>query len=113
MLRVSGVLFLLGICIFFGGCSMHGAWRDTRDMFVGTKFDPDKNLNVQAKSYYRRFVPAGGRLYYRMDFEPPNIRYYIQWSQSCRYSLLVSPDSTIISWRYEDVNNPSRDCVTS
>lgn len=60
MLRVSGVLFLLNICIFLGGCSMHGAWRDTKDMFVGTKFDPDKNLNVQAKSYYRRFVPAGG-----------------------------------------------------
>jgi hypothetical protein len=97
------------------GCSMHGIGKSSTDMYVGTKFDPTKVRNQQTRDLYTHSYnyPKGGQFYYKVDQEPPNLRYYIKWSPKCRYSLLVDPDGTILSWRYEDVKDPGWDCVTS
>lgn len=103
------------VSLLFPGCAMHGAWKDARDMLIGTRFDPLKSRNEEAGILYtRRFnIKEGGGFFYRSENEDQNIRYYIQWGQSCHYSLLVSPGGVIISWRYEGVKNPRFDCVTS
>ena len=93
---------------------MHGVWKDSIDMLVGTKFDPKLDRNAQAGILYTRFYPKGDAFYYQVGHEPPNTRYYIKWmGDRCKYSLLVSPSDVILSWRYEGVKNPEWDCVTS
>lgn len=97
--------------ILLSGCFAHGYWRDGRNMMIGTKFDPLVSRNQQTRILYTKsyFHSQEGNFYYRKEDESPNARYYIQWSHRCRYSLLVGPDSTILSWRYEDVKDPG-DC---
>jgi hypothetical protein len=112
MRRPAFLILLICVMMVFG-CQMHGVWKDAKDRMVGTKFDPAQERNQQTRSFYARYYPKGSKFYYRVDQEPPNLRYYIQWSPQCRYSLLVDPDGTILSWRYEDVKDPSWDCVTS
>lgn len=85
-------------------------------MLVGTKFDPLKERNEQTRGLYTKYLKAErieGRFFYRVEHEPPNTRYYIQSGHACRYSLLVAPDNVIISWRYEGVQNPRWNCVSS
>jgi hypothetical protein len=105
---------ILLICVMMvPGCPMHGVWKDSVDRFVGTKFDPTLERNQQTTNFYTRRYPTGSQFYYKIGQEPPNLRYYIMWNVNCRYSLLVDPDGTILSWRYEDVKDPGWDCVTS
>jgi hypothetical protein len=103
---------LIGV-IFFSGCSTHQAWVNGKNIMVGTSFDPaDDN---KAYWHYYRDKKRGNLFYYKVEQEPPNVRYYINWTGAdrCRYSLLVSPGGIILSWRYEDAKDPWWDCNAS
>lgn len=56
-------------------------------------------------------IPKGGKVYQRVEQEPPNTRCFIRWQGSnendlCHYSLLVNPAGIILSWRFEEDANP-------
>lgn len=109
-LSVSMIVMVLSI--FSGGCVSHNMWVEGRDQQIGTKFNPSSTTNRDSTGHgYRTFIPKGERVYYRLDQEPPNTRYFIQWTRHCRYSLLVAPDGTILSWRFEDTKDPEQACV--
>ncbi|MDR1708731.1 MAG: hypothetical protein LBS70_03335 [Candidatus Accumulibacter sp.] len=116
MRRLISIMGLSLACLM-GGCSAgmscswiqigcHGFWKEHKDELIGTKLDLSKELR------YSRGVgiPQGEKFYYRIEQEPPNTRYYIRWSYHCRYSLLVAPDNTILSWRFDDTEDPEWSC---
>ncbi len=108
-----GMLISLVLACFFivAGC-YHSYWKESRDSLIGTKFDPNKSLS-EIGSRYRYYIPKEEAIYYRVDQEAPNTRYFIEWTPHCRYSLLVDPNGTILSWRFEDTERPSRSCTIS
>ncbi len=105
-----GILISLVLACFFIVSGCHSYWKESKDRLIGTKFDPSENRD-ETGGGYRFFVPKGEAIYYRIDQEPPNTRYFIKWNSHCRYSLLVDPNDTILSWRFEETKDPSRACV--
>ena len=93
------VLFVFPMLI--NGCSTYDMWIDDRNEMIGTKFDPlSKNNRNKAGIAYRDSIYEGEEnIYCKIEQEQPNTRYYIPWNYNCRYSLLVAPDNTILSWR--------------
>ena len=113
------------------GCAFPNAAEDL-DRMVSTSFTnpprPDKKyVTVKDQSgnmikiidpiYYsisgNRYKLVGNYeepLYYKKENEDINIRYYIKWIPSglCSYSLLVSPEDVILSWRNEGPKHVSQ-----
>jgi hypothetical protein len=115
------------------GCALPTV-QDSLERFVGTKFtnppraekrwvtakDKDgREITAIHPSYYsiqgNRYKWVGQYdepLYYRKELEGENTRYYISaWGSmytDCRYSLLVSPDDIILSWRNEGPKHVSK-----
>ena len=111
-----GVITLLLLSVFTGGCVSHSAWLYERDRMIGTKFDPSWNVSMANIGNRHRYKASIGKddtvAYHRMEQEPPNVRYFIKWTEYCQYSLLVSPSDTILSWRFEEATKrPGRACV--
>jgi hypothetical protein len=84
-----------GVSCSWIGFGCHDFWKETRDGLIGSKFDPSRKLVYSS-------VPQGEEYLYRIEQEPPNTRYYIKWKPHCKYSLLVDPESTVLSWQFED-----------
>jgi hypothetical protein len=108
--------FLLALFVFAAGCApiptdcswltarYHGFWLVDKHSLIGTRFDPSNKVRYSN-------LPQGRKHLYHIEQKSPNTRYYIQWQTNCRYSLLVDPDSTILSWRFEDTEDPCRSCI--
>ncbi|THF62815.1 hypothetical protein E6C76_16215 [Pseudothauera nasutitermitis] len=115
MKRLNFSMTVAMLSIFCVGCVSHSMWVDERDKMVGTKFDPSWNVGMARIGVMNRYKASVHQddevAYYRMDQESPNIRYFIQWTPHCRYSLLVDPNGTILSWRFEATKDPGRSCV--
>lgn len=125
---------VLAVCVVgLIGCSLPTVEEDL-NQFIGKKFTnpprPEKRW-VQVKDKDGREMTVihssynsilGNRykwvgqyeepLYYKNEAEGPNNRYYISaWGSlrtDCRYSLLVSPDDIILSWRNEGPKHVSK-----
>jgi hypothetical protein len=123
------ILFYSAVCVLLlplAGCALPTV-QESLDQFIGTKFTnpsrPEKRW-VQVKdkdgremtiihpSYYSivgnqyQWAALNDEpLYYKKELEEPNTRYYISaWANlytDCRYSLLVSPEDIILTWRNE------------
>lgn len=134
MKRWPILLCTLAVCsVSLVGCALPTVEEDL-NQFIGKKFTPpprpekkwidvkDKDgrkMTVIDPSYYS---VSGNRyqwmraehepLYYKKESEGPNTRYYISaWASlrtDCRYSLLVSPDDIILSWRNEGPKHISK-----
>ena len=96
------------------GCSLPTI-QDRLSHFVGTKFTnrDDPTFNSATRSYYVLVSSVNGNnFHYKKEAEGPNTRYYISaWGSSytdCRYSLLVSPEDIILSWRNEGPKHVSK-----
>ena len=96
------------------GCSLPTI-QDRLSHFVGTKFTntDDPTQNSVTRSYYVLVSSLNGNnFYYKKESEGPNTRYYISaWGSTytdCRYSLLVSPEDIILSWRNEGPKHVSK-----
>lgn len=85
--------------------------------WVTVKDKDGKEMTVLHHSYYsivgNRYKQIGNRdeiIYYKKESDGINERYYIHWIPSglCSYSLLVSPDDMILSWRNEGPKHVSR-----
>jgi hypothetical protein len=128
-------LSILSFCaVGFVGCSLPTVEEDI-NQFIGKKFTnpprPEKRwitvkdqngraLTIVDPSYHS--LRGGNRyqwvwsddesLYYQKKSEGPNTRYYISaWGSTytdCRYSLLVSQEDIILSWRNEGPKHVSK-----
>lgn len=86
------------------------------DGLVGTRFDSlmasSKNRS-ESGNRYRHTHTKGEVIYYRIEQEPPNVRYFIRWTSYCNYSILTGPDGTILSWRFEGRGDSRAVCTIS
>jgi hypothetical protein len=125
---------VLAVCVVgLIGCSLPTVEEDL-NQFIGKKFTnpprPEKRwvqvkdkdgreMTVIHSSYnsilgnrYKWVGQYDEPLYYKNEAEGPNTRYYISaWGSlrtDCRYSLLVSPDDIILSWRNEGPKHVSK-----
>jgi hypothetical protein len=111
MHKLSFVVFFL-LSLLVEGCVSHRGWVENKNIMIGTKFDPSSNLNKETLGHYTNNVSKGQKFYYRVESESPNVRYFFQMlNPGCRYSLLVAPDSMILSWRFEEVKDSDHSCV--
>lgn len=107
--------FVFMSLIALPGCALPVV-SERLDSFVGKRFtnstpyywkNPDTN-----SSYVWTKPEEGENFYYKKEIEGPNIRYYIAvWldlKYPCSYSLLVSPDDIILSWRNEGPKHVSK-----
>lgn len=105
------VLYLI-VCL--EGCALPTVAGDL-DSYIGTPFSNPKNPNrnpVRGNSHIWS-LSASGSLYYDRRPEDNNTRYYFSWyprniREDCRYSLLVSPEDVILSWRNEGPRHVSQ-----
>lgn len=104
MIRVAAVVVF---CCCAVGCMSYGAWEKSRDTLIGRKFDPNKSLSGSDRVYYVRGVNSRREVDYSR-VESGGIRYYINYVYPfCRYSILVSSDGVIKSWRRESAGRES------
>jgi hypothetical protein len=109
------LFFILIVFFYFTGCALPTVGEDLND-FVGAQFTNKKYRDRNPKNM-RRYVWSLGNyedLYYKKEPEGMNTRYYIDWGvKDCRYSLLVSPDDIILSWRDEGGETHVSKCTYS
>ena len=89
------ILFSIQI---LSGC-YHLYWTTSIDENVGQNIYNSK-IDVTGGRNFEKAKKDG--LLYKETQEPPNTRYFFNWSKRCHYSLLVSPDGTILSWAFSD-----------
>jgi hypothetical protein len=116
------------------GCSLPTVEEDI-NQFIGKKFTnpprPEKRWvtvkdqngreltiidpsfhSLRGRNRYQWVRSDDEPIYYQKESEGANTRYYISaWGSlrtDCRYSLLVSPDDIILSWRNEGPKHVSK-----
>jgi hypothetical protein len=105
------ILFMVGA---IAGCALPTVGQDL-NTYVGTKFTNKKipAINSTTKNSYVWTWKNGDPIYYKKEPEGINTRYYIRWIWYCQYSLLVSPDDIILSWRDEGGETHVSKCTHS
>ena len=107
MIKNNTIILLLFLLV---GCApSHSGWISRTNALVGSRFEPgtyggccDECANLYWSPVNRSVV------FDRVTDEGESKRFYITWVRDCRYSILVSKDGFIKSWRYETVN--TRNC---
>lgn len=103
------VASFLSAFLFLGlsGCLSYDAWEKSRDTLIGMKFDPKTSLVGKERVYFVRGVNSRRSIDYS-KVESGGIRYYITYTVPfCQYSIFVSSDGIIRSWRRESVDRKS------
>lgn len=71
------------------------------DGLEGRSFDPESSFSWPERAYFTR-EGEGSQDVFKYVNEGPSVRYYIYYYYPfCMYSLLVSPEGKILSWRRE------------
>lgn len=100
--------FLLIFSVFIYGCGpSHFYWVERMNGFVNKDFNSglDSCVTNCGSSYW---APVNNdRSFYKIDSEGEGKRYYIKWNSHCFYSIYVSSDGLIKSWRYESESKAS------
>ena len=67
---------------------------------VGREFYPEEDyIKLNGKRFF-----SGANEFRTIDSlsrQGDSLRYYMTWKSLCRYSILVAPDGTVVSWRRE------------
>jgi hypothetical protein len=72
---------------------------------IGTQFDPHVHKDCTRGCGKVYWSPVNKeKKFDKVVDESAGKRYYITWIRDCRYSVLVSADRIIKSWRYETAN---------
>lgn len=104
---ITGLLLISSMLTGLSGCLSYDAWEKSRDTLVGMKFDPEASLVGKERIYFVRGVSSRRSVDYSR-IESGGVRYYITYTVPfCRYSILVSPDGIIRSWRRESLDRKS------
>lgn len=95
---------MLGLVIFLiVACApSHSAWSNDKDAWIGTSIYSHDYAICKRDCRGSLWSPGNKiKTFDRTVVEGRDKRVYITWIRDCRYSLLVSPDDKIVSWRYE------------
>ena len=68
---------------------------------VGKSFSQHVNQACRPDCTYLWYPGEKEKKFKRIVPEGNATRYYIPWNKICLYSMLVSADDRILSWRYE------------
>lgn len=93
------------------GCSGRGHWVGAMNGFIGTKLESNIYSDCSrgcGNSYWSPYSNLGEE-FDDVVSEGEGYRYYITWRFSCKYSIFVTADGVIRSWRYESEDRSS--CV--
>jgi len=72
------------------------------NQFVGTTVDQHLGVPACRPNCENRFwAPMAEKKFDKVVSEGDGERLYITWSANCKYSIYVSPEGIIRSWRYE------------
>lgn len=89
------------IVMTISGCMSYGAWEKGMDGLTGKYFAPESSLSWPERAYFTKEGEGGNDVFKRIS-EGSDVRYYIYYYYPfCTYSLLVSPEGKIQSWRRE------------
>lgn len=92
------IFILIG---FLAGCApSYSGWEGLMSSNVGKEFYPEEDfIRINGKRFF-----SGANEFRKIDFsnrEEIGVRYYMTWKAHCKYSILVAPDGTVVSWRRE------------
>ncbi|PLR65225.1 hypothetical protein QCBJ_00220 [Pseudomonas sp. QC2] len=88
------------------GCApSHSNWENGMNLRVGTHFDSHLYKDCTRGCGDSYWSPVNkNKTFDKVVDESGGSRYYITWIRDCRYSVFVSADRLIKSWRYETSN---------
>ncbi len=95
--------FLLLSILLIGCAPSYNGWEGGRDFIIG------KKMNELSNKPGALWSPASD--IHSFDYvviEGSDYRYYLTWIRTCKYSILVSLDGVVKSWRYE--TSDKHDC---
>lgn len=78
---------------------LHSDWKLHRNQMIGKNIN-DHTTYIASWNNFEDAKKLG--LIIDKNREPPNIRYYINKPKHCFYSVLVAPNGTILSWKFEN-----------
>lgn len=101
------VLVVAGLLV---GCApSYSVWERGLDSFVGTQFYSHVYRDCTSGCGSSYWSPVNkNEVFDRVVDEGGYKRYYVTWIRSCKYSILVSGNGVIKSWRYE--TDSLKDC---
>lgn len=101
------MILYIYISTFITGCMSYDGWEKSRDTLIGKEFYPETSLTGVNKKYFVRGPNSKKNIDWSIK-EEGGTRYYITYlNPYCKYSILVSEDNVIISWRRE---SPKKNC---
>ena len=106
MIRNNAIILVLFLLV---GCApSYSYWTDGMNALVGTKFESHIYSDCSRGCGDSYWSPVNrNEVFDRVLEEGEGRRFYITWIRDCRYSVLVSRDGIIKSWRYEAANTKS------
>jgi len=106
---VKKISVIMVVVFLIAGCApSRSAWLSSKDGWVGTTFESHV-YSICSRTPHTCTEPFWSpankeKTFDRLVKESSGTRYYITWIRNCRYSVLVSPESRIVSWKYETNN---------
>jgi hypothetical protein len=105
LLSVAGLILLL---FFTAGCAPSTSmWRESMDGIVGDNIDIYLTEACGGWCISLWGPVNRNRTVDKIVDEGSDKRYYLSWNERCKYSVLISPSHTVISWRYETTRTKS------
>lgn len=101
---------IIYVAFFLAGCApSYSVWEEGLGSFVGTSFESHIYGSCTGGCGDSYWSPVNrNEVFDKVVEEGSDRRYYVTWIRSCKYSVLVSKDEIIKSWRYETKN--TKDC---
>jgi phage terminase large subunit GpA-like protein len=101
--------YLLLILLVCGCAPSNSLWVSTTDDMVGTRLGQHYwGEMCESECLNKLWAPSSTNknIFDKTLVEGDGFRYFVTWIPGCQYSLLVSDEGIIQSWRYEaaDVN---------
>lgn len=101
---------LVALIVFFllGCAPSYSHWVNGMNAWIGTRFESHIYADCSRGCGDSYWSPVNrNEVFDRVLYEGERKRFYITWIRDCRYSVLVSEDGIIKSWRYETDNTKS------
>lgn len=93
------------LMVIIAGCApSQSGWRVGMNGAIGRNFDDLLSQRCRPDCTSLWSPGNDDKTVERVIEEPSGNRNYIYWGKFCKYSLLVSREGIVISWRYEPGN---------
>ncbi|AXK54949.1 hypothetical protein DWF74_16805 [Pseudomonas protegens] len=105
---IKNNVFIMVLFFLVGCAPSYSHWVGGMNAMVGTRFESHIYADCSRGCGDSYWSPVNrNEVFDRVLEEGEDRRFYITWIRDCRYSVLVSKDGIIKSWRYENANTKS------